>query len=145
MGRNPDPTEKLKARGTFRKDRHGDRVDNEFEGQPMPLKRLTGDALKLWKFVVESLPQKVLAEADSLLIQIMCESYANYRKAEKEHNKSGEWKDFCKMQAFAKQVREIASRLGMSPVDRAKLKVSSPGKKSTDPVADMLKGHLSKN
>lgn len=54
-GRPPKPTAAHRARGTYREDRHGNRVVEAEEGIPKPPARLTADERKCWHELVEQL------------------------------------------------------------------------------------------
>lgn len=119
-------------------------VENDFRGSLQAIgDELTGNAKLMWDFVTDSVPATVLVKADSAMVQLMCETYARYRDASRGYDETGDWKDFCKMQGFSKQFREIASRMGMSPIDRAKLvKKSSGGGVESDPLAEMMRKRI---
>lgn len=133
MARPRKPTESLKTDGTFRKDRHGDRLDasHEFFAIPSSPTNLGKDGKKLWDMVVDELAAaKVVSELDAPALQAMCQWWQRYlditaaiadMQIEDEEVEQLENRARRAWQSFDK----VAARFGMTPSDRAKL-VTAP-------------------
>lgn len=64
-GRPPVPDEILKSRGTYRKDRHGSRLQSDGNRPECP-KRFKGESKKKWKWMVDQLSRlKILDSIDA--------------------------------------------------------------------------------
>lgn len=130
-GRPPKPTELHKLHGTFRKDRHGDREASEeaFQGRPVKPDWLDEDAGQLWdELTSQMVPGKIAKRVDSTQLAVMCRWWARYKYLMDRVEKESFDDEVCdKLEARAKRAwatfDSIASRFGMTPSDRAKLRL----------------------
>ena len=136
-GRPKKPVALKILQGTFRADRDGDPSHAVIgDGTPEMPKDLTGEAKKLWEQIVPGLVALGIAKAaDTLALSQACRMYAEYRRA---------WKEVVKIPVILPawsqtiyganslwtRIDSILSRFGMTPADRAKLRIE-PGKKPT--------------
>ncbi len=128
-GRPRKPTQAKVLEGTYRRDRDGDPAAIVADGQPRPPKPLKGDALKLWQDLVPGfVAGGLVGERDSAALAGMCEWYARYRRLGDQLDQIDlddkdihaltlrvaiAWDKFC----------QTAARFGLTPSDRAKLRV----------------------
>lgn len=128
MGRHRTPTELLKLRGTFRPDRHGDKGDTvTATGSPDKPDWLNADpwAGWAWDTVVGSLPPGVLASLDVLILAGACRWWSLWFRWDLELAK-GEgdgYKLTIQVGLAWRNFERAASKLGLSPADRAKLTI----------------------
>lgn len=125
------PTEQHILAGTFKPSRHGDPRVAQADGVAVPPEGLSPEALAFWEEVVPGLIERGLAKAaDSYYLGLMCFWYAQERKllqalsemdvrepgyAQLQHTAGGAQINFDK----------IACRFGLTPSDRAKLRIDS--------------------
>jgi phage terminase small subunit len=135
MGRPRKPIEAKILDGTYREDRDGPLPQAVFEGVPSPPPDMKGDALKFWKKHVPELVAKGIAKAiDGPQLALMCEWWAKYqrfsRMIEKMKNEDRRLVQAMTGCAIASdKFDKIAARFGLTPSDRAKLRVSDQPKK----------------
>jgi phage terminase small subunit len=118
-------TAELRLAGTFRDDRHGERIDEiAATGRPRKPDWLKGEAGRAWDFVVSSMAPGVLAKADSLVLAGACEWWSEWREYRRKRiSGEGDPYKLLVMAATAwKQFMVCAAKLGLSPVDRTKLR-----------------------
>jgi phage terminase small subunit len=121
-GRPRKPTAKLKAQGTFRRDRHA-RKEPQALGAPYEIGSLTGHARELWDQIVPELVRmKVATAVDSPQLFAMCQWWSEYRTLQTE-KKMEKYNRMVAMATAYKQFASIASRFGLTPVDRASLEI----------------------
>ncbi len=137
MARPRKPTKTLKLHGGLRKDRHSSRSDEpKPTGKVVKPKGMSKDATAHWDQVVPGLLNTgVATSADVSALVRMCEWWAEGEKC----RRSKSWKPMARVQAFAvahKQWRDLASRFGLTPSDRANLTVKDKDKH--DPAADFI-------
>lgn len=115
--------------GTFRADRHGDRVDHLAFGGDIgePEEWLSELAKKRWREVVSSMPVDCLRRSDRGVLTIHCVQFAKWQEIESWlEMKSIDDSDHYKIQMEAimlfSKVYETMQRLGLTPVDRIKLR-----------------------
>jgi P27 family predicted phage terminase small subunit len=143
-GRPRKPTAKHKLDGTFRKDRHGDRADvgMDLPGQPIMPAGLSDDARELWVRVVGQLTRsKVAVEIDTSQLEAMCRWWARYLENERhacEFSHDIEAGDMYEKRAKRAwdAFDKVASRFGLTPADRAKLKLPEDKNQKTDPLKE---------
>lgn len=143
-GRPRKPTAKHKLDGTFREDRHGGRGDASIAlpGTPEMPVGLGDDARELWLQVVAQLMQaKIVVQIDSSQLEAMCRWWARYMENERHaceyaHDiEAGEIYERRAKRAWD-AFDKVASRFGLTPADRAKLKVAGPTENKTDPLKE---------
>ena len=123
--------------------------DNEpqFDGVPQMPEWLDDDGRALWDSVVSKLTAAgVSREIDSPSLAAMCRWWSLWRRLDRQLN-SGEmaWKDICAASAAWKQFSAIASKFGLTPVDRTKLKVDKLPTDEDDPLAAILRKRAEAN
>jgi P27 family predicted phage terminase small subunit len=135
-GRPRKPDEVKILEGTFRQDRDGDPSASVVaDGIPEPPAHLKGDALKFWSEVVPGLIAAGLAkERDATQLTFMCTWYVRARRYEKAADKMPcTHKRLASMTMLAnmawKAFDRLASRFGLTPSDRAKLRIEQAPKK----------------
>ena len=119
------------AEGSFRKDRHGSPDEIVYaDGDPSPVRKLTGEALKFWNRVVPDLvSMKVAATVDSDALTQMAECHALVLSAHEkvQENPIGR-SERTSYLAYLAEWGRWAGRFGMTPSDRARLRVEKPKK-----------------
>jgi P27 family predicted phage terminase small subunit len=147
MGRPRKPTAALDRAGTRRQDRHGDRENEpKFVGLPERPTDLSPEARKHWDQVVPKLIDAQVATAiDAAALVQMCESWAEVVASRKvkvpAYDLDGRRKRQMMINGALKAWRDLASRFGLTPVDRAKLEVD-PGEEENDPFEAMLRDQV---
>lgn len=141
MGRPPKPTNQHKRDRTFRVDRHGARVrDEQFAGDlPERPADLSADEVAVWELVVGTSPDGVLRAIDESELTGCCWWYGEYCKAMRAMRPmkvtAKAYYRIANLAAIAwKHFAAAASRFGMTPADRAKLKMTPPEKQDEDPL-----------
>ena len=127
------PTELKLIRGTYRADRHGP-LDAQARpgGEPTPPRDLRGEALRFWKRIVPPLVALGVAKAiDTTMLTEACRWWQLYKKfaAHAEGLDPGDktaMRGLMMATMMWKKVDSILTRFGLSPVDRAGLKVAPP-------------------
>lgn len=113
----------------YRADRHAESGDAvPATGTPMPTRKLDAHGLCLWGAVVPGLiAAKIVGEADSQYLTDMCFWYSVHERAMKlvdEALEGGKIPTAVTAAAIAwDKFDKIASRFGLTPSDRAKLRV----------------------
>ena len=143
-GRPRKPTAKHKLEGTFRPDRHGDRGDLllDLPGSPQMPGGLNDDARELWLRVVTQLTRaKVAVEIDSSQLEAMCRWWARYLENERHACEFAH--DIEAGDVYEKRAKrawdafdKVAARFGLTPADRAKLKLPQDNSAKTDPLKE---------
>ena len=97
------------------------------DGVPSPPYPLKGEALKHWNELVPRLTQMgVSSEVDSHSLALMCQAWASIRKLQPKVDKEPDGPARMPWLGFTKQWVELASRFGLTPSDRAKLRIERP-------------------
>ena len=130
MGRPPKSVLDHIADGTYRSDRHGDRVYAEPIGDiGEPPADLTPDAMWYWHSVASS-QSDTLGQADRAILTAASRAYAALSKEQKNYFNCFDEKDQAKSTATintaAKTFLGFARCLGATPIDRQRLK-GTPG------------------
>lgn len=128
MGRKPKPLTVHLRNGTYKPSRHG--VHPMAAGELIKPSDLKGEAAKLWERVADFCMTGGSGECDTDLLAGMCSWYAEYRRvAAAMVTLTPIDEDYKPLQYLAanawRQFVDMASRFGLSPADRAKLKTSS--------------------
>lgn len=129
MPRPRKTNKSLKLHGTFRQDRHGADEPEPVGSLVMPA-GLSGDAAWLWGQHVEQVQANGAGGGDIAVFVSACEwwgMYCDLKSAIASGDK--DYRTFVKMSMAWKNFNTCASRLGLSPVERAKLR-TQPTKKS---------------
>lgn len=141
IGRPPKSVAKHKRDRTFRADRHGLRVDDSaFDGDlPERPSDLTVDELSVWDLVAQTSPDGVLRAIDGSELTGCCWWYGEYCKAMRAMRPmkvtDEAYYRLSQLAAIAwKHFAAAASRFGMTPADRARLKLAAPEKTDDDPL-----------
>lgn len=136
MARPRKPTKNLKLHGTYRSDRHGDRAaEPRPTGDPHKPDWLTGAASEHWDHVAPQLIDTGVATwIDQPALVLMCQFWAKAQSYMKSGE--GDYKIDQSAVMAAKQWRDLASRFGLTPVDRTHLQVGKP--EDFDPAAEFI-------
>lgn len=132
-GRPPKPVNVLKLTGTFRKDRHAARAAiPEPDGTPKKPSFIKGEAANEWNRIMPELMRlKVVGESDTSLVIAVCEQWGNYREAQDLLSANvGNKENKCAMNDYLANYQALRSKLGLTPIDRTKLKVDVSDKPS---------------
>jgi len=131
-GRPRIPLEKLRLVGSFRTNEHGDRLNEpQASGEPVKPHGMSREASAEWNRLVPLLlAMRTVKEIDTQAVVAACEMWALYRKAFRQAMKYPTDKDVRgAVVAYLASWDKAASKLGMNPVDRAKLSVPPEAKK----------------
>ena len=136
-GRRPKPTLELLKQGTYRADRHGDRMEIAYAKKlPGHLKHLGATARYIYNKIGRMLVANgVLTEADGTILALYAQVWSLWAKASEERDTKG-------IVQCGLLLEKYGSRLGLSPVDRARIRVETPKETST-PMAELLSGRHS--
>ena len=143
QGRKPKLATKHKLDGTFREDRHGNRLESvAFNSSPLnlpPPDSLREDGKQQWMMVVATLPDFVLKSCDEgKLYQL---AFIRQQLNDVQNAIESSPVDVQLIQTYIKlssQYDRIARQFGLSPIDRAAMKVEDQ-KEAVDPFAEFLK------
>ena len=144
QGRKPKMTAKHVLEGTFRAERHGRRVDALADSSAANLAKpdVIGEAGKwLWELTIRNLPGGVLREQDAAKLELMCVSWEQYRKLLERMRSDDDPALISKLKNLADLIDKFGKQFGMSPLDRASLKVEDP-KEAVDPFAEFMKAGI---
>ena len=139
MGRQPKPTAKHKADGTFRTTRHGGRNEPKFRGpdfRPPPV--LDAAAKKEWKRLAGELAGLGLfTRADRAIFAVYCQAWADWSALTKKINSLKDGITFTTAKGYIGitplvgarskawgQMKEAATRFGLDPSSRTRLDVA---------------------
>jgi phage terminase small subunit len=128
-GRPRKPVEAKILEGTFRADKDGDPTTFLAPGEPVPPPHLKGPALEFWGEVVPGLVALGVARAaDAPALAEMCTWYARYRKLARAFDRAkvgpGNSGLMMQMGVSFDKFNGLAARFGLTPSDRAKLRVA---------------------
>lgn len=116
-----------KAAGTYEPGRHGEWTDDSVaNGKPKKPTWLKGDAATAWKLIVESMHPDVLKRVDTLLLSAACKWWARWREYDRQLDdpEYDTYKVMVQAGVCWKSFDKALSKLGLSPVDRSKLRIS---------------------
>jgi P27 family predicted phage terminase small subunit len=124
-GRPRKPTALKVLEGTARADDLG--CEPQPAGKPIMPRGMDSEAKKLWRAVVPELTaMRIAAGIDAHELQAMCEWWARYRHAAKRLAAADD-SDFYRWSIAAgmcwKNFSSIASKFGLNPADRSRLRV----------------------
>ena len=135
-------TAEHKRDGTYNVTRHKKRVDTKFT-PATPDVDSSHDAVakKLRRQILASYPKGVLTSMDGATLNAACELYSQWVSM-RGATESKEVNARCRIWA---QFMEIAGKFGMTPADRAKLKVETGDDKEADPIQELMRQRLNDN
>lgn len=135
-GRPRTPTAKLKLHGDYRSDRHGDRAaEPKPSGKPVKPAGMAKDAAAHWDAVVPGLVATgVATAADAPALAAMCQWHAEYLTAKRKTVKDR--KRLMMMVSAHREWMQLASKFGLTPVDRARIQVGEA--EESDPAAEFI-------
>ena len=130
-GKHPKPTAEHIAAGTYQRCRHGNRMDAAGPvGRPTKPRKLAKDAARLWDAVVDYLAGRGVVDViDATELEMMCRLWGLTRAAMAAAEKDPADKDArIAATSYAARFEAVASRFGMTPVDRARLTMKAETK-----------------
>lgn len=143
QGRKPKLTSKHKLDGTYRPDRHAARLESvQVSASPhrlTPPDSLREDGKQQWRTVVDSLPGNVLKTCDEGKIHQLC--FIRQQLNDLQLAIESAPLDTSLLHVYVKlssQYDRIGRQFGLSPIDRASLRVEEP-KETVDPFLEFLK------
>lgn len=144
MGRPPKPTTEHDRDGTYRPHRHADRADAAFaQGPPDMPNGLDGHARWLWKMVEENVPHQLLSPADAASLLIVCRLWSVWRRLDSDLENEVEadkaYKVATMLSAMTKQLTAGLAKFGLSPRDRASLKMPASDAPQEDALTKLLR------
>lgn len=145
-GRPPKPTAQHKIEGTYNSTRHKDRIDDVFEqGVPEKPSTLKGRASEAWDLITSGTPDAILCLVDQLSLEAAARWFAKWDQwmTNIEETPGGYKEQILAGHAW-NQFQTIASKFGLTPADRAKIKAPE-GQKEDDPLVEMLKQRAKSN
>lgn len=123
MARPRKSTGVLKLTDAWRKDRHGTPEPEPLGALKMP-KGLDADAKWFWTQHIEQVSANGAGGGDMAIFTSACSWWSLYRLAEKAIREGDDdYRTFIKLSMAWKNWERAASRLGLSPTERAKLRV----------------------
>lgn len=144
MGRPRKPVAAKILDGSFRADRDGDPSTLVLPGgTPQPPPDLAGEALAFWHKVVPGLvATRIAAACDTPSLAMMCEWWARYRTYARRLDEAPADKNTYQLMLqvgiATTNFDRLASRFGLTPADRNKLRVDAGGGRL--PVAARKRG-----
>jgi len=146
-GRPPKTNAEHKLQGTYRADRHGDRLDEVIaHGIPAKPPGLDPQGSILWDLIVDALPPAAQCLVDSAMLTGACRWWSLWREYDRQLD-AGEGDGYrtLMMATMAwKNFDKAAAKFGMSPIDRARLKVGHI-EEEVDPLIAMLQSRRGSN
>lgn len=137
MARPRKSTAYLKVHGGLRKERHGD-PEPEAVGQLTKPAKMTAQASWFWDQHIEQVKANGAGGGDLATFISACEWWSIYRSMQAEALKpKGDYRAFIKMSMAWKNLNTALSRLGLSPTERAKLRLQPKPKE--DKLTRLLK------
>jgi P27 family predicted phage terminase small subunit len=134
-GRPKKPDDLKILDGTWRRDRDGKPEERvQAEGEPVPPSHLKGESLSFWKHVVPGLIKSGVAkEADAPELAMMCEWWGRYRRYSRmldrmKNNDKNLYQTTILCGIACTNFDKVASKFGLTPSDRAKLRVPNKPK-----------------
>jgi len=138
VARPPKPTAHYRIHGDSNPERHENReYEVAPEGDAIQSAELTGEALEAWQFHWPRLTKLGLAtELDSYELTAMCQWWGRYQ----EHMRlaQDDYRQHNMATSAYKQFRTIASKFGLTPVDRVGLVGNVPTQE--DEIAALIAG-----
>lgn len=143
-GRPRKPTADLKRNKTYKESKHGSRRrEPKFDGAPKKPRGLSKAAAKHWDDLVPMLTAKgVTKSVDAPVLELLCLWWD--RIQELKAVKEKDYRIDCRLAMATKQWHGLASKLGLTPVDRSRIELKT-GEDTTNPFETFLKNRLSNN
>lgn len=146
-GRKPKATDTLRAQGTYRKDRHHDRVDPNNPLPKSPVDWLTVEEKEVWAKWYEYLQRNdILKETDEVAFGLLCKIFTRVQKLAEalpgtEHFVIDHESDagsvvkkrnpmYDVLSDSENKLLRLLTEFGMTPVSRAKVKSAIKEKKN---------------
>jgi len=146
-GRKPKATDTLKAQGTFRKDRHQDRVEPNFSLPESPVDWLTAEEKAVWSKWYGYLQRNdILKETDEVAFGMLCKVFVRVQKLtgvlpgpddfviDHESDAGSVVKKrnpmYDVLSDSENKLLRLLTEFGMTPVSRAKVKSAIKEKKN---------------
>lgn len=134
-GRPRKPIQAKILDGSYREDRDGP-IPPATGSPPESPAGLHGEALAFWGRVVPDLIERgVVAGSDTTALVLMCEWWALYRRLRDslppEGSLAGQTQTITQMAIATDKFDRLASRFGLNPSDRARLRLPPPGAAKT--------------
>ena len=140
-GRPPKSTAQHKLEGTYRPTRHAARLDEAtVPGIPSKPVGMDGQAGWLWGMVTDHLPPEAMSQLDTAALVGVCRWWSLWREYDQQldDGEGNAYKTLIMAVAAWKQFEKAAAKFGLSPVDRARLKITKADGE-TDPMMELLK------
>lgn len=137
-GPKPKPIALHKLHGTYNPSKHGpeEHPMDDFDGFPEMPRDLPAAAKKFWRSIVPQLVRRSCAvEIDTTQLAAMCRFWAHYQTLIKRMEKQSpfddesdlaQWRLEKRARAMWQAFDSIASRFGLTPADRMRLRVAPP-------------------
>ncbi len=137
----PKTKSELLAAGTYRADRHADRVDDQFSKEPpTPPAELSRAEKKLFRQIVASYPVGTLTPSDSIILTLAVRWYLEWQALDAIlRDDPSDYKTATLAAMASKQLLAALSKLGLNPVDRRRLAVPAAAEIDDDPFTEWLK------
>jgi phage terminase small subunit len=144
-GRPPRPTAELIADGSYRADRHGHRADVQFAGdkpdEPEGLGEYGG---QLWRDYFACAPPDLLIQIDSACLEDACRTWERISQYQRILSADPlELKVAAALIQAQRVFLNYSARLGLSPVDRARLKAPPKPKQDDNPLTRLRAARIS--
>ena len=134
MPRLPKSTEQHKIDGTYRPDRHSERLVLSNES-PQPPSDLDASERELWLHITDSIP---VARVDALALRCLVESWRLYRRAYGDFVANPDKETRITWKACQDAFIAIARQFGLTPVSRSQIKATEPQQDGADPFRDIM-------
>ncbi len=124
------PTAELKLMGNYDKRRHANRADETLAiGMPRKPEGMSAQEAWLWDTVVDTMPAAALSSLDTATLIGLCWWWGEWRRltAAIEDGGCDAYRASCMAASAWKQFSGMASKFGMSPVDRTKIQLPNNG------------------
>lgn len=144
-GRRGKLTSQHIAEGTYRTNRHADRVDLVIESsRPRPLLKLDAEEQEVWNIITVGLPSHVLHEIDSPALTMLVSLWKQWKKLWELWQADPLDRELRKSTLeVGAQVQRMLSQFGMSPADRARIKAAKDEQKNpADVIKELLQSKL---
>ena len=139
MPRQPKTTAEHKRNGTYREDRHGNRVESKFiDGTPANIdEELGGFGQTVRALVLASVPADALTPLDGVTLDAACLLYEQWRDCVRDP----ESPSVDKVRLFNSWTSLLA-KFGATPADRCKLKIVAETEDTGDALESLMRQRL---
>ncbi len=148
MGRPPKPVSEHVLNGTYRRDRHGDRAEAACTpGDPAVEPADDDSVLSYYEkdvldAILASLPRELFCTCDATVLTLATTWGAQIRRINEAlritEDDSKRYRLLLELAIASKNFLAASAKLGLSPVDRARLQV--PDARAPDPLRDKFHG-----